>query len=236
MDTEDMVVGLPQRKLDDLRQRPVSWPPERREATVQEVLPLARKLHHAAYVVRPGWYIVDRLLRLVNRVEGECRVGRLRKKAEAGRRLELTPEFMADVGWWRWLVDQKRWKIGERQTVPFFRFVKQEPSKQWFSDASYQAVGGYCLKTSWWWRYGLSEEEKSWTVIIGSGWAMIASRFKCCCLLLFTHIQHIVRTYDSRQSCLWSAEQGDQMKIIMRHTGTVWEGMDRVRDDREQEG
>ena len=35
---------------------------------------------------------------------------------------------------------------------------------------------------------------------------------------LFTHIQHIVRTYDSRQSCLWSAEQGDQMKIIMRHT------------------
>ena len=28
-------------------------------------------------------------------------------------------------------------------------------------------------------------------------------------LLLFTHIQHIVRTYDSRQSCLWLAEQGD---------------------------
>ena len=37
-------------------------------------------------------------------------------------------------------------------------------------------------------------------------------------LLLFTHVQHIVRTYDSRQSCLWSAEQGDQMKNIMRHT------------------
>ena len=31
-------------------------------------------------------------------------------------------------------------------------------------------------------------------------------------LLLFTHIQHIVRTYDSRQSCLWSAEQGGQIK------------------------
>ena len=37
-------------------------------------------------------------------------------------------------------------------------------------------------------------------------------------LLLFTHIQHIVRTYDSHQSCLWSAEQRDQMKNIMRHT------------------
>ena len=31
-------------------------------------------------------------------------------------------------------------------------------------------------------------------------------------LLLFNHTQHIVRTYDSRQSSLWSAEQGDQMK------------------------
>ena len=31
-------------------------------------------------------------------------------------------------------------------------------------------------------------------------------------LLLFTYIQHIVRTYNSRQSCLWSAEQGDQYK------------------------
>ena len=31
-------------------------------------------------------------------------------------------------------------------------------------------------------------------------------------LLLFTDVQHNMRTYDSRQSCLWSAEQGDQMK------------------------
>ena len=30
------------------------------------------------------------------------------------------------------------------------------------SDASYQAVGGYCLETGW--RYGLTEEERRWTV------------------------------------------------------------------------
>ena len=29
--------------------------------------------------------------------------------------------------------------------------------------------------------------------------------------MLFTNIQHIVRTYDSRQSCLWSAKRGDQI-------------------------
>ena len=95
MDTEDMVVGLPQRKLDDLRQRPVSWPPERREATVQEVLPLARKLHHAAYVVRPGRYFVHKLLRLANlHLTGEDSRG-------GGDAWGQTPTFMADAERWR---------------------------------------------------------------------------------------------------------------------------------------
>ena len=63
LDTEDMMVGLPQRKLEDLRQRLAKWPPERRKATVREVLSLAGKLHHhAAYVVRTGRYFVHRLL------------------------------------------------------------------------------------------------------------------------------------------------------------------------------
>ena len=38
LDTENMTVGLPQRKMEDLRQRLAMWLPERREATVQEVL------------------------------------------------------------------------------------------------------------------------------------------------------------------------------------------------------
>ena len=36
-------------------------------------------------------------------------------------------------------------------------------------------------------------------------------------LLLFTHIQHIVRAYDSRQSCLLSAEQGDVGSTLTGH-------------------
>ena len=95
-----MTVGLPQRKREDLRQRLANWPPERREATVREVL-FSREAAPCGVRSPVKAVFVHRPLRLVNRVEGECRVGRLRKKAEAGRRLELTPEFMADVGWWR---------------------------------------------------------------------------------------------------------------------------------------
>ena len=36
-------------------------------------------------------------------------------------RLELTPEFMADMGWWRWIVNQDRWKAEERLIAPFLK-------------------------------------------------------------------------------------------------------------------
>ena len=92
LDTEDMTVGLPQRKLEDLRQRLANWLPERREEAVREVLSLAGKLHHAAYVVRPGHYFVRRLLWLANLhltgeiqegegTRGEDFVGRQRRRA-----------------------------------------------------------------------------------------------------------------------------------------------------------
>ena len=157
--------------MEDLRQRLEGWPPERWTATVREALSIAGKLHHAAYVVRQGRYFVHRLLRLANlhltgeelRGGGDA-WGRLRRNAEAERIVKITPEFMADVGWWRWFVQQERWKRGERLTAPFFRFVKQAPSRRWYSDASYQAVGGFCLETGWWWRYGLNGEERSRTI------------------------------------------------------------------------
>ena len=81
LDMEDMTVGLPQRKLEDLRQRLANWLPERWEATVQEVLSLAGKLHHPAYVVRPG------LLRLAKlHLTGESREGEETRGADFGGR------------------------------------------------------------------------------------------------------------------------------------------------------
>ena len=83
--------------------------------------------------------------------------GRHRKRAEANRVLRLTEEFMADVGWWRWYVKQGNIKEGERIAAPFYRFVKQAPERKWFSDASYEAIGGLCLETKVYWRYQLTK-------------------------------------------------------------------------------
>ena len=48
-----MTISLPRWKIDELRKTPEDWPGERNKATVREVLVLARKLHHVAYVIRP---------------------------------------------------------------------------------------------------------------------------------------------------------------------------------------
>ena len=38
-------------------------------------------------------------------------------------------------------------------------------------------------------------------------------------LLLFSRVQDIVRTYDGRQSCMWSTEKGNQyIRHIFKHT------------------
>jgi len=88
---------------------------------------LVEKLHYAACLVRSRWYFVHKLLRLVNlHLTGEERRGdgdtwaRLRKAANAERQLDSTPEFMADVGWWGWFVNQSIRKAGERITDSFF--------------------------------------------------------------------------------------------------------------------
>lgn len=78
----------------------------------------------------------------------------------------------ADAGWWRQFVYQVRWEIGEQLTAPFIRFVKQDLSGHWFSDASLREVGGYCW-TQVGCEDGLSVEERNKAVMGGQKCSVI---------------------------------------------------------------
>ena len=72
---------------------------------------------------------------------------------------------MADVGWWRWVL----WSWGggdggERITAPSLCFVKQLPSRTWFSDASLRAIGGPCTETGVCGNFGIPEEMQKQTI------------------------------------------------------------------------
>ena len=159
VDTEAGTISLPEQKVQDLRERLAEWPPHRKQATVREVLVLAGKLHHAAFVIRPGRYFVHRLLQLaglhlngMERAGGGDAWGRHRRKAHARKVVQLTWEFMAEVGWWRWYLGEGAGEVGSRITAASFSFAKQVPSRSWFSDASTRALGGVCMETRVYWR------------------------------------------------------------------------------------
>lgn len=76
--------------------------------------------------------------------EGGGAWGRRRKKAEAERAVSLTPEQMANVGWWRRFLRGEH--AGEMFTA-FYGMVKLPQTQTWFSDASFQAIAGLCADT-----------------------------------------------------------------------------------------
>ena len=59
-----MTISLSARKVKKLRELLEECPTGRSTATVREVLVLAEKLHHAAYVMRTGRFFVWRFLQL----------------------------------------------------------------------------------------------------------------------------------------------------------------------------
>ena len=71
---------------------------------------------------------------------------------------------MKDVEWWRWCLKEGMAGEGERLAAPFFRFVKRTHRRTWFSDASFEAVGGLCLEAGVYWTYNLSEGEVKRTI------------------------------------------------------------------------
>ena len=62
------------------------------------------------------------------------------------------------MGLWRWYVHQGNNTVQKIIVTHVYRFVKQAPERKWFSDASFDAIGGLWLETAIHWRYQLTEE------------------------------------------------------------------------------
>lgn len=79
----------------------------------------------------------------------------MREKQEpgvAGADVGVTPEFMADIEWWRWYLTKGVRKRGEKMSAPFSRFVRQPHKSTCLSNASFQAAEGLCMETGVYWR------------------------------------------------------------------------------------
>ena len=76
------------------------------------------------------------------------------KSKKLTRRLvNLGWEFHNDIAFWKWAIEQKVVSAEESLGAPFYAHVKRTPSRRYYSDMSFAAVGGLCPELQVHWRY-----------------------------------------------------------------------------------
>ena len=70
----------------------------------------------------------------------------------------LGSEFHADISSWKWAISRKLLQSGEAVFAPCYTAVRRPAKRQYLSDVSFEAVGGYCIEHRIYWRYDLPHE------------------------------------------------------------------------------
>ena len=81
--------------------------------------------------------------------------------ANTGPRLVLGPEFQGDLQVWRWFVEERLDARGGTLSALMYHLPECRSQCTLFSDASKNAVGGFCIETGVYWRYDLDAGERS---------------------------------------------------------------------------
>ena len=147
IDSHALTISVPEKKAQALKTALENeWPKDRRQATAQEVFSIAGKLWNMTFVIRAGKYFVWRLLRLT---------GLHTANGTQNHIVDLGKEFHADLEFWRWAIQHELVAAGESLSAPCFVQLARPPKRKYLSDASFDAIGGYCTELRTHWRYDL---------------------------------------------------------------------------------
>ena len=74
------------------------------------------------------------------------------------RTVGLGREFHANLLFWKWAIDHELLHEGEARSAPCYTAIKRPENRHYLSDASFEAVGGFCAKRKVVLRYDLPKE------------------------------------------------------------------------------
>ena len=152
INSHTMRISVPREKTEAIKRLLFEqWPQSRRQAKVGDVLSMAGKLWNLTYVVRAGRYFVWRLLRLTGLHDSGG-------SKNQNRKVDLGREFHADLLFWKWAIDHELLQEGEALSAPCYTAIKRPAKRHYLSDASFEAVGGFCVERMVFWRYDLPKE------------------------------------------------------------------------------
>ena len=149
---------------------------------------MAWKLWNLTYEVRAGRCFAWRLLRLTG----------LHDELHPRNQnvVPLGSEFHADFSFWKGVISQKLLQSGEAVFAACYTALRRPANWHYLCDASFEAVGGYCLEHRMYWRYDLppeltqelkqkAERRETCTItinlldilgMVGTAWVMLESR------------------------------------------------------------
>ena len=103
------------------------------------------------HVVRDGRYFMWRLLRLTELYNSGG-------SKNQNRTVGLDREFHAYLLFRKWATDHELLHEGEVLSAPCYTAIQRTAQRHYLSDASFEAVGGFCVESKVFWRYGLPKE------------------------------------------------------------------------------
>ena len=101
--------------------------------------------------MRSGRYFVWSLLRLTGLHDSRC-------SKDQNHTVGLGREFQADLFLWKWAIDHELLLEREALSAPCYTAIKRPAKRHYLSDASFEAVGGFCVERKVFWRYYLPKE------------------------------------------------------------------------------
>lgn len=158
LDTQQLTITMTDTKQQKLGRILAAWPATRRVATARQVAELTGFLMHVSFVLRPGKFFVGRLLSAVGMPASSAFASQVPNPT---RRVVLGPLFHDDLEFWRWFHGRGLSLRGGSLCAPMYNILDRPPKLSVFTDASKQAIGGYCLQTGHYFRYDLSVAEQA---------------------------------------------------------------------------
>ena len=131
IDTVAMTISVPLKKVERLRDTLHEWFPDRVVASEEELRSLVGRLLHLCGVVRPGKYVVRRMLNQVGFPPAHAWSARYHAshtRATSSPWIHLGPEFHADASFWLLLVEGGLGSPAGHLSAPLYRSFLQSPT------------------------------------------------------------------------------------------------------------
>ena len=147
IDTAAMTISLPSAKFAKIREFLREWPAEGLFSSEKEVRSFVGKLLRVCEVARAVKVFIHRMFNQLGLPPMKIWQHKyILTRVSRRRRLQLTPEFNADVEVWRLLLEGALGSPSGTLHAPLYIFCSQSYSRTLWSDASGNAMEEYCFR------------------------------------------------------------------------------------------